>query len=301
MSVFINESFFIFTDQNIKDMILVADSGSTKTNWIALDENGNTFFKIDTKGLNPAVFPKKTLYNRVVKKSELYNIKKEVKKIFFYGAGCGTETAKGYLKDVFEDIFSNAEIAIYEDTIAAVKSLQTDKPGIVCILGTGSNCSYFDGKDTHQKIISLGYIIMDDASGNYYGKQIIRDYYFNKMPKDLAVKFESNYDLSPDTIKERLYKLESPNTYLADIGRFLIENKNYDYAQKVIKTGLRSFIENQILQFDESKKVPIYFVGSIAHFLHDEIVEVLSEYKLKLGKIVRHPINTLALSHSQNS
>ena len=280
-------------------MILVADSGSTKTNWIALDENGNTFFKIDTKGLNPAVFPKKTLYNRIVKKSELYKIKKEVKKIFFYGAGCGTETAKGYLKDVFEDIFSNAEIEIHEDTIAAVKSLQTDKPGIVCILGTGSNCSYFDGKETHQKIISLGYIIMDDASGNYYGKQIIRDYYYHKMPKDLAAKFESNYDLSPDTIKEKLYKEDSPNTYLAGIGRFLIENKSSDYAQKVIKTGLRSFVENQILQFEESKEVPIYFVGSIAHFLHDEIVEVLNVYDLKLGKIVRHPITTLAKSHSQ--
>ena len=115
-------------------MILIADSGSTKTNWIALDEKGNTFFKIDTKGLNPAVFPKKTLYNRIVKKSELYKIKKEVKKIFFYGAGCGTETAKGYLKDVFEDIFSNAEIEIHEDTIAAVKSLQTDQAG---------DCMYF--------------------------------------------------------------------------------------------------------------------------------------------------------------
>ena len=282
-------------------MILVADSGSTKTNWIALDENGNTFFKIDTKGLNPAVFPKKTLYNRIVKKSELYKIKKDVKKIFFYGAGCGTETAKGYLKDVFEDIFSNAEIEIHEDTIAAVKSLQTDQPGIVCILGTGSNCSYFDGKETHQKIISLGYIIMDDASGNYYGKEIIRDYYYHKMPKDLAVKFESNYDLSPDAIKESLYKEDSPNTYLAGIGRFLIENKGSDYAQKVIKTGLRSFVENQILQFEESKNVPIYFVGSIAHFLHDEIVEVLNEYNLKLGKIVRHPITTLAKSHSKTN
>ena len=282
-------------------MILIADSGSTKTNWIAMDEEGNTFFKINTKGLNPAVFPKKTLYNRIVRKKELNDIKKKVNKIFFYGAGCGTETARGYLKDVFEDIFSNAEIAIHEDTIAAVKSLQTDKPGIVCILGTGSNCSYFDGKETHQKIISLGYIIMDDASGNYYGKQIIRDYYFHKMPKEFASKFESNYDLSPDTIKEHLYKLESPNTYLAEIGRFLIENKKSDYAQTVIKAGLRSFIENQILQFEESKSVPIHFVGSIAHFLHDEIVEVFKEYNLKLGKIVRHPITTLAKNYSKKN
>ena len=281
-------------------MILVADSGSTKTNWIALDENGKTFFKTDTKGLNPAVFPKKTLYNRVIKKKELNDIKKKVNKIFFYGAGCGTQTARNYLLEVFEDIFSNADIEIYEDTIAAVKSLQTTKPGIVCILGTGSNCSYFDGKKTHQKVISLGYIIMDDASGNQYGRQLLRDYYFHKMPKDLVEKFEKSYDLSPDIIKEHLYKEENPNTYLAQFGRFLVENKKNDYAQKVIKTGLRTFVENQILQFEESANIPIYFVGSIAHFLKDEIEEVLGEYNLKLGKIVRHPIVTLAKYHSEN-
>ncbi|MEN8125516.1 MAG: BadF/BadG/BcrA/BcrD ATPase family protein [Bacteroidota bacterium] len=281
-------------------MILVADSGSTKTNWIALDDNGETFFKIDTKGLNPAVFPKKTLYNRVVKKKELNDIKKDVDKIFFYGAGCGTQTARNYLYEVFEDIFSNADINIYEDTIAAVKSLQTTEPGIVCILGTGSNCSYFDGKTTHQKIISLGYIIMDDASGNQYGRQLLRDYYYHKMPKELADKFEKSYDLSPDVVKEHLYKKENPNTYLAQLGRFLIENKSSDYAQGVIKTGLRSFVENQILQFDESANVPVYFVGSIAHFLSDELKEVLGEYNLKLGKIVRHPIITLAKHHSDS-
>jgi N-acetylglucosamine kinase-like BadF-type ATPase len=281
-------------------MILVADSGSTKTNWIAIDDSGKSVFKIDTKGLNPAVLPKKTIYNRIVKSDDLNEIKKQITKVYFYGAGCGTETAKGYLREVFEDIFSNAEFNIYEDTIAAVKSLRTDKPGIVCILGTGSNCSYFDGKDIHQKIVSLGYIIMDDASGNFYGKQLLRDYYFNKMPKEYAKAFSEAYDLSPDFVKENLYKRENPNTYLATLGRFVIENKKSDYAQKVIRAGLISFVENHILQFEESKTIPIHFVGSIAHFLHDEIKEVLESYHLELGKIVRHPIISLAKYHSEN-
>ena len=279
-------------------MILVADSGSTKTNWIAINDKGETQFKIDTQGLNPAVFSKEILYDRIVSKKELNEIRNEVTEIYFYGAGCGTQTAANYLKDIFKEIFVNAKIDIYEDTIAAVKSLQTDTPGIVCILGTGSNCSYFDGKTTHQKIVSLGYILMDSASGNYYGKQIIKDYAYKKMPADIAKKFESQYDLSPDVIKENLYKKGNPNTYLASIGRFLIENKHSDYAQKIIKDGLRFFVENQILQFEESKNVPIYFVGSIAHFLQDEIIEVLDEFNLKLGKIVRHPIVTLAQHHA---
>ncbi len=280
-------------------MILVADSGSTKTNWIALNKKGETYFKIDTKGLNPAVFPKDTLYDRIISKDELKEIRNKVEKIFFYGAGCGTPTPRKYLREVFEKIFENAEIDIREDTIAAVKSLQTNEPGIVCILGTGSNCSYFDGKITHQKIVSLGYIIMDLASGNYYGKQLLKDYYYHKMPLEFAKRFEKEYDLNPDVVKENLYKKENPNTYLAQIGRFLIENKSNGYAKKVIKIGLRLFVENQILQFEESKNYPVYFVGSIAHFLHDEIREVLDEYSLKLGKIIRHPIISLAEYHSK--
>ena len=111
-------------------------------------------------------------------------------------------------------------------------------------------------------------------------------------------KFEKEYDLRPDIIKEHLYKKENPNTYLADVGRFLIENKQSDYAQKIIKSGLRFFVENQILQFEEARNVPIYFVGSIAHFLSEEIEAVLKEYDLTLGKIIRHPIITLAQHHA---
>lgn len=281
-------------------MILVADSGSTKTNWIAINDKGETHFKIDTQGLNPAVFAKEILIERITLKKELMDIKDDVKEIYFYGAGCGTPNAVNHLKGIFAEIFIDAKIEIYEDTIAAVKSLQTDTPGIVCILGTGSNCSYFDGQQTHQKIVSLGYILMDSASGNFYGKQIIKDHSYGTMPADLAKKFESEYNLDPDFIKDNLYKKGNPNTYLASVGRFLIENKESDYAQKILKDGLRFFVKNQIMQFEESKHVPIYFVGSIAHFLHDEIVEVLAEFNLKLGKIVRHPIVTLAEYHARN-
>lgn len=281
-------------------MILVADSGSTKTNWIALDNKGKTYFQIDTPGLNPAVFPKETLRQRIITKSELNLVRNDVEKIYFYGAGCGTKTARGYLREVFEEIFLNADIDIQEDTIAAVKSLNTTVPGVVCILGTGSNCSYFDGKETEQRIVSLGFMIMDDASGNYYGRQLLRDYYFHKMPPDFSAKFEKVYDLSPDFVKENLYKKENPNTYLAELGKFVIENKNGEYAQKVIKIGLRTFVENQILQFEQSKSNPIYFVGSIAHFLSDEIKEVLAEYNLELGKVIRHPILSLAKYHASN-
>ena len=123
--------------------------------------------------------------------------------MFFYGAGCGTDRMKNFLTDVFQEYFSNANITVYEDTYAAVfATTPKNEQAIVCILGTGSNCSFFDGHVLHQKVQSLGYIAMDDASGNRFGRHLIRAYYFNKMPKHLVEKFEREFDLDADVIKQ---------------------------------------------------------------------------------------------------
>lgn len=280
-------------------MILVVDSGSTKTDWIALSEDGQTLFQTQTLGLNPQVLSQEILTERIVNNFELYKNKQEVSKLYFYGAGCGVEKPRRLIKEVFENFFSEAtEIVIKEDTYAALYSTATEGiPSIVCILGTGSNCSYFDGQNIEQKVISLGYILMDDASGNYYGRQLLRDYKFNRMPKDVASKFANLYDLDSEVIKNHLYKNPNPNTYLATFARFVIENKDHNYMQKVIKTGLRLFIENQVLQFENATEIPVHFVGSIAFYLQTELREVLNEYNLNAGKILKRPIDGLVLHH----
>ncbi len=277
-------------------MILLADSGSTKTNWLAIDNNGKEIFKTKTEGLNPSVFEMEVIKKRILDNPELLKFKDKITHLSFYGAGCGTETPRKNLAALLQTIFNNAKVTVKEDTEAAVFSV-TEKPAIVCILGTGSNCSYFDGNKVHQKIASLGYIVMDDASGNYYGKQLLRDYFFNKMPKNLATEFSEEYDLNPDTIKLNLYKKENPNTYLANFVRFLVKNKDTDYGQKTIKKGLDLFIENQILQYPESKNLPIHFIGSLAHFFREELNYCLKKQHLTLGKIERHPINGLVNYH----
>ena len=277
-------------------MILIADSGSTKTNWLAIDNNGKEIFKTKTEGLNPSVFEMEVIQKRILDNPELLKFKGQIHHVFFYGAGCGTETPRKNLATLLQSLFNNAKVTVKEDTEAAVFSV-TETPAIVCILGTGSNCSYFDGEKVHQKITSLGYIVMDDASGNYYGKQLLRDYFFNKMPKNLATEFSKEYDLNPDTIKLNLYKKENPNTYLANFVRFLVKNKDTDYGQKNIKKGLDLFIENQILNYPESKSLPIHFIGSLAHFFKEELNYCLEKYHLILGKIERHPINGLVNYH----
>ena len=180
-------------------MILIVDSGSTKCDWLAINREGvQVLEKQRTKGLNPAILPEEKLRKRINKNRVLIENSIKVSHLFFYGAGCGTEKPREQLKLVLEDIFPNATVSVKEDTYAAVYSTiaQNNEAAVVCILGTGSNCSYFDGENLHQRVKSLGYTLMDDASGNYYGKQILKDHAYGRMPKQLAEKFESQYDLS---------------------------------------------------------------------------------------------------------
>lgn len=279
-------------------MYLIVDSGSTKTDWFAIDERGTVLFSTQTLGLNPQVLSSAILTERIINNYDLYQNRDKVTKLFFYGAGCGIESTTKRISKVFEEIFTKCSFTIKEDTYAAVyASAAIGVPSIVCILGTGSNCSYFDGHKVHQYITSLGYILMDEASGNFYGKQLIRGYYFNEMPKYLTEKFESEFDLSANTVKENLYRKENPNTYLARFAKFMIVHKDDPYMQTMIYEGLRRFIRHQLFQFNNAKDVPIHFVGSISYFLKDEVELILKEFDLTMGTVVKRPIDQLVKYH----
>jgi len=279
-------------------MKLIVDSGSTKTDWIALDTYGNIAFETQTQGLNPQVLSDQILEERIVNNYDLYRQRKLVKQIYFYGAGCGTHPPRQLLKKVLSVIFPEAEIEVKEDTFAAVyAAAEPNEKSIVCILGTGSNCSYFDGKEVEQRVTSLGYILMDDGSGNYFGRQLLRDYYFNKIPVEMAKVFDESFDLSSETIKTNLYKKPNPNTYLASFARFLIENKENEYSQNLIKKGFDLFAKHQILQFENAKDIPVHFIGSIAFFLQQELKEVMVSLGLRTGKVLKKPIDGLVEYH----
>ena len=282
-------------------MILIVDSGSTKCDWIAVNNNGKQVLeKIRTLGLNPAILKENKLIKIIKSSPELMEHKNNVTHIFFYGAGCGTEKPRLALLKILEDIFINAEVDVQEDTWAAVRATinQDDEAAVVCIMGTGSNCSYYDGNILHQRVKSLGYSLMDDASGNYYGKELIRDFYFNHMPEAIRVSFNEKYNLDADFIKNNLYKQPNPNAYLASFAEFMFLNKDSEYIKELIKSGLRRFAKNMILQFkNEIEVVPVHFAGSIAFFSEDEIREVAQEFNFKVGNIVRRPIEGLVAYH----
>ncbi|WP_438962035.1 BadF/BadG/BcrA/BcrD ATPase family protein [Nonlabens sp.] len=281
-------------------MILITDSGSTKCDWIALNENGEQLFKTRTAGMNPAILSVEQLQKRILESEELIECKDRVEQVFFYGAGCGTEQPRLALEQLLASYFSNATVVVKEDTAAAVYAAVGDNPGVVCILGTGSNCCFSDGENIEQRVVSLGYTLMDEASGNWYGKNLLRDYGFKNMPADLMQKFEATYNMDPDYIKFHLYKQPNPNAFLAKHAEFIFQNLNERYIKKLLRKGLRKFSRNMILQFkEEIKSHEVHFVGSIAHFAEARIKQVAAEFGYEVGNIVRRPIDGL-VSYHQN-
>ena len=282
-------------------MKLLVDSGSTKADWIAIDDSGKVLFTTQTLGLNPEVLSKDEVLERLNDKFDIFQNRNKAEHLFFYGAGCGTKRMNDFLTAVFKEYFPNAEIFVHEDTYAAVyaTTAQNEK-AIVSILGTGSNCSYYDGSILHQKVQSLGYIAMDDCSGNRFGRHLLRGYFFKQMSKSMAKEFEEEYNVDADYIKNNLYKEPNPNAYLATFAKFLIKHKDDEFCKKVIKKEMKSFVKNYIMQYDNYKEVPVHFIGSIAFYLKDELEVVLNKYEIKIGNVLRRPIDGLIAYHILN-
>lgn len=282
-------------------MKLLVDSGSTKADWIAIDDAGKVLFTTQSLGLNPEVLSKEEVINRLEDRFDISHNKEQVSNLFFYGAGCGTDRMKNFLTEVFQEYFKNAIVTVHEDTYAAVyATTPKGEKAIVSILGTGSNCSYFDGQVLHQKVQSLGYIAMDDCSGNRFGRHLLRGYYFNKMPKDMAQEFETTYNVEPDPVKHNLYKEPNPNAYLATFAKFLIKHKDTEFCRQYIFEEMEAFVDNYIKQFDNYKEVPVHFIGSIAFYLKEELQSVLDKHGIKLGNVLRRPIDGLIEYHVLN-
>lgn len=281
-------------------MILFTDGGSTKCDWVLLNSEGKKILQTQTLGLNPTVVPKEELENRILYNPELREVMMDVTQVDFYGAGCGTKTPRGRLQQVLELLFVNAQVTVREDLAAAVYAVTTTA-GIVCILGTGSNSCYFDGSTIHAPIPALGYSIMDEASGNYYGKQLLRDFFYGKMPEHLAEKFENTFEVSPDSIKDSLYQKSNPNAYLASFAQFIFAGEITEpYFKSVIEEGIENFINARILTFTEAREVPIHFIGSIAHFSKAIIEQCFAKRNLQLGTIVQRPMDGL-VAYYQNT
>lgn len=280
-------------------MKIIVDSGSTKADWIFFDQDNNVITSVTSLGLNPEVITLEAFYTRVNTVPDIAKNKNEVAQLYFYGSGCGSNRTKNMVRDFFVQYFANCHsIHVHEDTYAAVyATVGKSEKGIVCINGTGSNVSYYDGKTIQQKVQSLGYMAMDDCSGSAFGRLMLKSFFLNYMPIELANKFTKKYDLDADVVKYNFYKKENPNAYLASFLPFLIEHKDHSFFQEMIREQVVFFVEHYIKSHAEVNVVPVHFVGSVAYFLQDEFKRVLQERGITVGKIIQKPLDGLIDYH----
>ena len=280
-------------------MKLIIDCGSTKADWVIL--NGEeVVLKFQTEGFNPNYTDKNTILSIILDNTSYKTYIQEITKIYFYGTGCGNQDNCSLIENVFKSIFLNANIIVTHDLMAACHALFGNKEGIACILGTGSHSCRYDGNDIIDKAVSLGYIIGDEGSGNHIGKQLLRDYFYKKMPDVLSEKFENEYDINIISVIDNIYHKNQVSKYLASLSRFAYENKEHDYMKAICSKCFDEFIEYFILKYETSKDLEIGFVGSIAYYFQDLLCERLENHKLRLGKIIKNPIEGLIEYHSHH-
>lgn len=278
-------------------MIAIVDGGSTKCDWVLVDELGKTLFKTETIGFNPNIIDAHLIPSEIQKNSQLSEVKNKIDHIFFYGSGCGVEANRIKVKEAFTSVFPNAEILVKEDLTAAAYAAYRGKPAIICILGTGSNSCYFDGQEIRRDLPSLGFLIGDEGSGSALGKLLVKNYFMKKMPQDLHDEFQSEYRLQIEDVLHNMYHNPRANAYLADFSRFIVARKKHPYLQHLVFEELKNFLDYQVLPYEESKNVEINFIGSIAYFYKDILRSAAADFHLQIGQIVQKPIESLVEYH----
>lgn len=278
-------------------MILLADSGSTKTTWRIL--NGKNKKTVKTSGINPYYLSQSEIEDELQKNLiPLIKDPAEVSEIHFYGAGLGTETRRKEVLIPLHFLFRQASIEVEHDLTGAARALLGKKAGFACIAGTGSNSCFYDGEKVVQNIASLGLYLGDEGSGGYKGKLLITDYLRDRMPENIRKKFEDSFkDRLPD-ILEKVYKKPFPNRYLASFMPFIMDNKREAYIKELISKSFRDFFDNNLSLYPDWDKHKVGFVGSVAFLCSRYLKEVAKEKGFKVGTIISDPIDSLTDFHT---
>ncbi len=279
-------------------MIIVADSGGSKIDWRLLLNDG----KIDqahSVGFNPYYQPLEHL-DKIVKESLLPQIKEEVLKIFFYGTGVSSEKNVQSIQTVFLNYFPKATVEVGWDLLAAARALCGHEPGIACILGTGSNSCLYDGEKITDNVSNLGWILADEGSGTYLGKQLIFDYFRKEMPGNLAKQFQARFPWSREEVLEKVYQQEKPGAFLASFAKFIFQHLKEPYCYQLAYQAFCDFFENNIMKYENYASLKVHFTGSIGFYFSDVVRQVANDKGIAVKNILEGPIAGLTLYHQKD-
>jgi N-acetylglucosamine kinase-like BadF-type ATPase len=276
-------------------MILIADSGSTKTDWKSTDGTGNTA-QVKTGGINPQYMDPDDIMHEVREAASGLSPSR-ISAVYFYGAGCSSVEKKEMVAKAIAGYFTEAAIEVNGDLFGAARATCFFQPGIACILGTGSGSCVFDGEKIIRSIPSLGFILGDEGSGAYLGKQLVRDFLREEMPPDMITLIRDKLGITKEVILENVNRKPMPSRYLAGFSKFIHEHVNHTYVETLVYHSFEDFIAHYIIPYRESQEYPVHFVGSIARGFRSILNAVLESRNLVLGKVEEAPINGLIEYH----
>ncbi|MDB5196766.1 MAG: N-acetylglucosamine kinase [Flaviaesturariibacter sp.] len=275
---------------------LIADSGATKAEWVLI-ENGKkkTIF---TQGISPYFLSTEQIVDLL--QAELAKKLKtvEVGEVFYYGTGCANPDNAKSIKQALKKVFAGAKTDVQTDLMAAARAVCGKEKGIACIMGTGSNSCYYNGKKILKNSPGLGYALGDEGSGAYLGKKVIQYYLYNTFDEELRARFDARFVTNTVEILDAVYKKPMPNRYLAGFTMFLAENRGHYMIENIIEDGLNDFFFQHLCKYGEVWKYPVSFVGSVAHGFKDVIADLCHSYEFELGTILKNPMQGLVKFHS---
>lgn len=274
---------------------LIADSGATKCEWtLLLDGKKKT---VHTIGISPYFLNGEQIVV-LLQKELLPKLKMAaIDEVYFYGTGLSNPDNAAIIKKAMKRLFTKAKVEVNTDLLAAARALCGKEKGVACILGTGANSCYYNGRKIVKNSPGLGYVLGDEGSGAYLGKKVIQYYLYNTFDDDLKHRFEALFQTSPVDILDHVYKQPLPNRYLASFTIFLAENRGHYMVENIIEDGLNDFFFQHLCKYTESWKMPINFIGSVAYGFRDVLQDLCNAYELELGKVLKNPMKGLIMYH----
>lgn len=282
-------------------MIIIADGGSTKTNWCLLDDNNKKIY-FNTEGYNPYFVDSDYIVSSLRKGLPNDLPLDKIKEVNYYGAGVHNEEKAQVVADAFKVLFPNAKIEIGHDLLAAARALLGRKPGFAAILGTGTNTCIYDGEKIVHNINSAAYILGDEGSGSYIGKKLLTDFIRGLMPEDVAKVFYETYKLTPDEIMDNVYTKPLANRFCASFSKFVYDNNvNIEYTRKIVDDAFEAFFANLVSKYPNYQDYTFNCIGSVAYNFRNVLEEKANQYGMQVGKILRSPIDDLVQFHIERA
>ena len=282
-------------------MIAVVYSGSNYADWRLADKD-LVIASFKTAGINPYLNDEKSIVQLLSKNINLIHHAEEIKKIYFFGAGASSPDLKATVHNALSSFFKFGKVTVEHDISAAAIACCKNNPGIISIIGSGSNAAWYDGRKVKPNNFGLGYILADEGSANWLGRQLLKAYMNETLPDNLRKKFIKKYDFDRKSLLEKVYRQKQPALFLSSFADFFVENKEDHYVKTTVRNGFDKLLKTYLLPLhDEHPEAFLYFAGSVAASFQPHLYEAAADANLKIANVIKEPINNLLTYYSSKN